>query len=74
MIRCAYAHGFADPRWEVRGGYCRTLDFDLYGTRILMDLTKLDGQRLDYIRHIGDYPDVLFRIRDKSLEIITATP
>jgi hypothetical protein len=74
MIRCAYAHGFADPRWKVGKSYYRTLNFGFYDTRILIDLTKLDGQRLDYIHHIGDYPDVLFRIRDKSLEIITATP
>ena len=49
-------------------------DMKAKATRILIDLTKLDGQPLEYRRHIGPYPDVLFLIRDKSLEVIAAEP
>jgi hypothetical protein len=74
MIRCAYAHSFADPRWKVRGDYCRTLDFDLNGTHILIDLQKLHGQPIKLEDHIEDYPNGLSRICEKSLQVITAAP
>lgn len=29
MVRCAYAHGIADPKWKVRGNYRQSMSVDL---------------------------------------------
>jgi hypothetical protein len=54
MLRCAQAHGLADPRWEVRGKYKRTLAVDLEGTSLTLDLATLDGEPF-VIDQIGGY-------------------
>jgi hypothetical protein len=54
MVRCAHAHRIADPRWEVRGKYRRTLIVALPGETISLDLEALDGAGFD-IDSIGGY-------------------
>jgi len=54
MVRCAQAHGLADPRWEVRGKYRRVLKFDIEGEQLSLDLAALDGQPF-IIEQIGGY-------------------
>jgi hypothetical protein len=54
MVRCAYAHRIADPRWEVRGKYRRPLVVALLGGTISLDLETLDGAGFD-IDSIGGY-------------------
>lgn len=54
MVRCAHAHGLADPRWEVRGDFRRPIALELEGRKILLDLTKLHGQTL-HIEQLGGY-------------------
>jgi hypothetical protein len=54
MVRCAHAHRIADPRWEVRGKYRRTLLVALDRTTISLDLEVLDGSGFD-IDSIGGY-------------------
>jgi hypothetical protein len=54
MLRCAYAHGPADPRWEVRGKYLRTFSVDLDRVPISLDLAALHGQPF-LVDHIGGY-------------------
>jgi Family of unknown function (DUF5677) len=54
MVRCAEAHGLADPRWEVRGRYRRVLKFDIEGEQLSLDLAALDGQPFA-IEQIGGY-------------------
>jgi hypothetical protein len=54
MVRCAQAHGLADPRWEVRGKYRRLLELDIEGERLSLDLAALDGQPF-VIDQIGGY-------------------
>lgn len=54
MARCAYAHRIADPRWEVRGKYRRTLVVELLGQQLSLDLAALDGAGFD-IDTIGGY-------------------
>ena len=44
MLRCAQAHGPADPRWEVRGKYARTLSVNLDDGHVSLDLAALNGQ------------------------------
>jgi hypothetical protein len=62
MIRCAQAHGLADPRWEVRGKYLRTLRLNVSGVDLSLDLQKLNGQRF-HIDQIGGYLS-WYRVRD----------
>src|SRR5665213_238982 len=54
MLRCAQAHGPADPRWEVRAKYLRTLSVDLDGVPVSLDLAGLNGQPI-IIDQIGGY-------------------
>jgi hypothetical protein len=54
MVRCAYAHRIADPRWEVRGKFRRTLVVTLSGQTLSLDLEALDGAGFD-IDFIGGY-------------------
>jgi hypothetical protein len=48
MIRCAYAHGIADPRWEARGEYACMLVVEHEGLSLRVDLGALHGQRFDF--------------------------
>jgi hypothetical protein len=54
MIRCAYAHRIADPRWEVRGKFRRKLVVALPSQTISLDLEALDRADFD-IDSIGGY-------------------
>jgi hypothetical protein len=45
MVRCAQAHRIADPHWEARGKFARTITVDLGGTELSLDLKALHGQR-----------------------------
>jgi hypothetical protein len=54
MVRCAFAHRIADPRWEVRGKYRQTLSFELFGETVSLDLAALNGAGFD-IDMIGGY-------------------
>ena len=70
MVRCAYAHGLADPKWEVRGDFRQVLEVDLPGAPLTLDLRELHGQAFSF--------DVLggharwFEIRDASVATINA--
>lgn len=70
MARCAYAHGIATPRWEVRGKYCRTLSLNLGGMAISLDLRTLHGQDF-VVDQLGGYANS-YRIRDAALRLLTA--
>jgi hypothetical protein len=54
MVRCAYAHRVADPRWEVHGKYRRTLSVELFSQVISLDLAALNGSCFS-IDSIGGY-------------------
>lgn len=54
MLRCAQAHGPADPRWEARGKYGRTLSVDLDDVAVSLDLAALNGQQFT-VDQIGGY-------------------
>jgi hypothetical protein len=65
MLRCTQAHGPADPRWEVRGKYIRTLTVDLDGIAVSLDLAALNGQPF-IIDQIGGYQN-WYRIRNMAV-------
>lgn len=69
MVRCAYAHGVADPKWEVRGDYRRTMKIELAGGPMI-NLTELDGQDFDF-DHVGGHRN-WFRIRDDAVSVLRA--
>lgn len=54
MLRCAQAHGIAEPIWEVRGPYARDLAVDLDGTTIPLALQTLNGKPFN-IDQLGGY-------------------
>lgn len=70
MLRCAQAHGIADPHWEARGRYARTLTLDLDGTTISLDLKSLNGQRF-HIDQLGGYVN-WYRIRNAATKIVSS--
>ncbi|MGH6817150.1 MAG: hypothetical protein ACREC1_00075 [Methylovirgula sp.] len=61
MVRCAYAHGVADPRWEVRGNYKQVLTVAVEGATVTLDLKDLHYQQFE-IEQIGGWEN-WFRIR-----------
>jgi hypothetical protein len=70
MVRCAQAHGIADPRWEARGRFARSITVDLHGTPVTLDLQKLNGERF-HIDQLGGYLN-WYRIRDAADQIFSA--
>jgi hypothetical protein len=68
MVRCAQAHGIAEPRWEVRGKYLRILAVDNAGTELSLDLPALHGE-VFHIDQIGGYPN-WYRVRDAACALI----
>ncbi len=71
MVRCAHAHRIADPHWEVRGKYARTLNVHVGDVTISLDLRPLHGQAFDIERDIGGYVN-WYRIRDTVVQALSA--
>jgi hypothetical protein len=70
MLRCAQAHGVADPRWEVRGKYLCALSLNLGDIALSLNLSKLNGERFD-IDQIGGYPN-WYQIRHAAVRVLTS--
>ena len=70
MVRCAYAHSPADPKWKVRSNYRQVLEVELPSAPLRLDLRELDGHGFSF--------DVLggharwFEIRDASVAAFSA--
>ena len=71
MMRCAQAHGIAEPRWEVRGKYLRTLTVNVEGASISLDLPTLHSQ-VFMVDQIGGYAN-WYRICDVACALIKQT-
>ena len=69
MVRCAQAHGVANPQWEVRGKYRTVLTVDINGKSTALDLSSLDGKPFD-IGVIGGYEN-WYRMRAKAMKILS---
>ena len=70
MVRCAYAHSLADPKWEVQGDYMQVLDVDLPSGPLRLDLRELHGQGFDFAE-LGGHAR-WFEIHDASISTLTA--
>lgn len=68
MIRCAFAHNIADPKWEVKGDFLKQISLVLEEETILIDLNQLNGRSFRY-DDVGDLPN-WYRIKNASLDII----
>ena len=68
MVRCAYAHGVADPKWEVRGDYRQVLELDLANGALRLDLRDLHGRSFNFAE-LGGHAS-WFEIRDASLAVL----
>ena len=70
MVRCAYAHGVADPKWEVQGDYRQVLEVNLPSAPLRLDLRELHGQGFDFAQ-LGGHAR-WFEIRDVSVATLAA--
>ena len=68
-MRCAYAHGVADPKWEVRGDYRQVLELELTNAPLRLDLRELHGRSFDFAQ-LGGHAR-WFEIRDEALATLT---
>ena len=68
MVRCAYAHGIAEPRWEVRGDFRRVFELRLANGPVALDLRALHGRHFDF-DDLGGYR-TWFAIRDVTIETL----
>lgn len=69
MVRCAYAHGIAAPKWEVFDKYKTTLTVGVTSGRIEIDLPSLHGKEFDF-GHIGGH-HIWFEIKDETLAALS---
>ena len=68
MVRCAYAHGIAEPRWEVRGDFRRSFELRMTDGPVAFDLHEFHGRSFDF-DDLGGYR-TWFAIRDVTLETL----
>lgn len=64
MVRCAYAHGIAYPRWNVTNKKAGVLTVSVEGQTITLDLPRLHGQVFE-VSQIGGYEN-WYRVRDAA--------
>jgi hypothetical protein len=68
MVRCAYAHGIADPRWQVRNDYKQFHPPKSLVGASGLDFSTLDGKSFDFDQ-IGGYQNWFF-IRDEAIDTL----
>lgn len=68
MVRCVFAHGITDPKWEVRGGHRKKVHLDLNGVSLEVDFAQLNGSVFDY-KHVGGWSG-WYRIKDAAIALI----
>jgi hypothetical protein len=69
MVRCAYAHGFAFPRWNVTNKKASVLTINVEGQTITVDLPCRHGEGFE-INHIGGYEN-WYRIRNAAQRLFS---
>ena len=70
MVRCAYAHSIANPKWKVRGDYRQVLEVNLRSEPLRLDLCDLDGHDFSFDALGGHFR--WFEIRDASVAAFSA--
>jgi len=69
MVRCAYAHGIADPRWQVRNDYKQFHPPKSLVGASGLDFSTLDGKSFDFDQ-IGGYQNWFFTARSINPKIM----
>lgn len=64
MVRCAYAHGISDPRWEVKPKYRQKISVPIGSKCIDVDLNALHGTPFTF-EQLGGH-NMWFQIRDEA--------
>lgn len=70
-VRNAFAHGIANPKWVIKGGYRRKLRIHLENKELIVDLAALDHVNFDY-SHIGGFANWL-KIKERSYELLKSS-
>lgn len=70
MVRCAYAHGIAEPKWEVRGEYKRRMNLNIGMSQININFEELAGKNFDF-KDLGGHR-IWFLIKDAAIEALRA--
>ena len=70
MIRCAFAHGVADPRWKVAEKFRRKIEISLPNCSISLDLRALHGKRFEFSA-LGGH-DRWYEVHDATVATLTA--
>lgn len=68
MVRCAFAHNIADPKWEVKGDFWRQVKLTVEGQTLSIDFRKLNGRPFTY-EAVGELPN-WYRIKKIAIEMI----
>ena len=68
MVRCAYAHGIAEPKWKAQGEFKRTISIEVHDQIIKIDLQELDGKTFDF-KHLGGH-SIWLGILEESLSVL----
>lgn len=68
MVRCAFAHNFANPCWEARGKYARKIKLDLDSKSLCMDLGALNGKVFNF----NDFGGLAnwYKIKEMAVQMI----
>ncbi len=70
MVRCAYAHGIACPKWEVRGDFRQVFGVKLPSALLSLDLRELHDREFDF-NDLGGHAR-WFEIRDASIAVLSS--
>ena len=71
MVRCAFAHKFANPCWEARRNYARNIELNLEESDLFIDMEALNGNDFEY-SHIGGFSN-WYKIREMAVRVIKDT-
>jgi hypothetical protein len=70
-VRNAFAHGIANPKWEINKKYQRRIHVELDGKPLSIDLTALNEQQFTYSQ-IGGFA-TWHKIKDAAIMLTTAS-
>jgi len=72
MVRCAFSHKIAAPRWDMRGpDFAREFSLPLEDSIAIVNLSELNGEIFDY-DHIGGFAQWL-KVKTAVLQAIAGT-
>jgi len=69
MVRCAFAHSPADPKWRVKEKYRKLYQLNLANRTLSFDLRDLDGLPFKFLKTFEDYGN-WFEIKELTVAIL----